>query len=307
MYIFFSLVCKEKHADGEPHLHAVISLERRVDITDSRKLDEIAGSHGNYRVVRSLVAAKKYCEKDGVYYVVGHLKQGAVKDRVTDVIALRIKEDGASYATIANDFPGFALLHGNLIKSFVAEQTRSQCLNRSLKKSWSPIDVQTSWPKSWRQIATWLNANMDCVRPPRKKQLYLWGPSRTSKSSLLKWLSSFFTVFEIPKLNGFVDGFADDYEVLYFDEFAGQHPLSWLNRFVEGYSVELNVKGGSVTKKKNHPVIIVSNASLQHWYRAQLESILQPLLNRFLSVEVGTYCPWDLDLQVVDEPCYDLV
>lgn len=49
--ILFIAASRETHQDGEPHLHAYVELERKVDIRDPRRLD-INGAHGNYRSAR---------------------------------------------------------------------------------------------------------------------------------------------------------------------------------------------------------------------------------------------------------------
>lgn len=62
-------ICEEKHESGDPHIHAWLKFEKRVnahhagyyDLTDSQ------GKvwHGNYAAARSDVKCRKYCEKEG--------------------------------------------------------------------------------------------------------------------------------------------------------------------------------------------------------------------------------------------------
>lgn len=51
-----SYVCisREAHADGSPHLHVLISWNRKVDVKNSDIFDELAGKHGNYQSVRNV-------------------------------------------------------------------------------------------------------------------------------------------------------------------------------------------------------------------------------------------------------------
>ena len=50
----FIVVAEEEHKTGDPHLHAVIQFEKRVDMKDCMPmLDALTGKHGNYQNVRS--------------------------------------------------------------------------------------------------------------------------------------------------------------------------------------------------------------------------------------------------------------
>lgn len=83
----FAIVAQELHKDGKEHLHAVISLAKRIDWTNMKKLDQVAGGkHGNYQTCRSLIASVKYVVKDGRYVAHGvnvetFLKQAKMKKR----------------------------------------------------------------------------------------------------------------------------------------------------------------------------------------------------------------------------------
>ena len=57
------VICEETHADGEPHLHAFLKLDRRVNFKAS--MFDVAGYHGNYQVAKSWRAVQAYVKKDG--------------------------------------------------------------------------------------------------------------------------------------------------------------------------------------------------------------------------------------------------
>ena len=59
------VIAEEKHADGEPHLHAFLKLDRRVNFKAS--MFDVAGYHGNYQPAKSWRAVQEYCKKDGNY------------------------------------------------------------------------------------------------------------------------------------------------------------------------------------------------------------------------------------------------
>jgi len=59
------VVCRELHKDDQPHAHAFIKYERKVE-WGARKWD-IDDHHGDYQQAKSWTAAAKYCQKDGNY------------------------------------------------------------------------------------------------------------------------------------------------------------------------------------------------------------------------------------------------
>ncbi|AKV62302.1 putative replication initiation protein [Lytechinus variegatus variable sea urchin associated circular virus] len=59
----YLLVAEEKHADGTPHLHALLCLARRRDIRDPRHFD-CQGYHCNITSTRSIARCIDYCKKD---------------------------------------------------------------------------------------------------------------------------------------------------------------------------------------------------------------------------------------------------
>ena len=61
----FIVVAEEEHKTGDPHLHAVIQFEKRVDMKDCMPmLDALTGKHGNYQNVRSAKRVLKYVCKE---------------------------------------------------------------------------------------------------------------------------------------------------------------------------------------------------------------------------------------------------
>lgn len=62
----YTLVARELHADGRPHLHAAVRCSLPCRIRSCRILD-IAGNHPNIQPARKWSAWIQYCKKDGKY------------------------------------------------------------------------------------------------------------------------------------------------------------------------------------------------------------------------------------------------
>lgn len=60
------IVARELHEDGNPHIHAWILLDKKVNIGDPTIFD-IDGSHPNMQGAKSNIAVMKYVTKDGDY------------------------------------------------------------------------------------------------------------------------------------------------------------------------------------------------------------------------------------------------
>ena len=59
------VVASELHQDGNPHLHAFLKLDHRVNFKAS--MFDVAGYHGEYQVAKSWRAVQAYVKKDGDY------------------------------------------------------------------------------------------------------------------------------------------------------------------------------------------------------------------------------------------------
>lgn len=57
------IVAKEKHQDGNPHIHVFLELDKQCSIATPDFLD-LWGNHGNYQAVRSAKAVYEYCTKE---------------------------------------------------------------------------------------------------------------------------------------------------------------------------------------------------------------------------------------------------
>lgn len=68
--ILWARVCREKHDDGNPHLHAVLKFTKRVQSRQARIFD-VKGYHPNIQSVRSIKKSLDYVAKDGEFTDIG--------------------------------------------------------------------------------------------------------------------------------------------------------------------------------------------------------------------------------------------
>lgn len=60
-----AIVCREKHTDGNTHLHGVVELKRKIDQSRGETFFDIGEYHGNYQATRSWKNCVEYVRKDG--------------------------------------------------------------------------------------------------------------------------------------------------------------------------------------------------------------------------------------------------
>lgn len=106
----------------------------------------------------------------------------------------------------------------------------------------------------------------------------------------------YFRGWRIPDDKDWCDGYSDKYDWAYFDEFRGQKKVNWLNSFTDGSPVPLNVRNSRpYIKRKNLPVIICSNMSIQGIFHNVNPLLLAALESRF--IEIRTTEDENIDIQ----------
>lgn len=94
----------------------------------------------------------------------------------------------------------------------------------------------------------------------------------------------------------FYDYYDDEtFDLVCLDEFKGQKTMQFLNCFLQGGDMFLKKKGSQYHKRKNIPVIILSNWSLDDCYRGDCSSI------RSRVTEITLTQPIDLDNIIFEE------
>ncbi len=64
-----------------------------------------------------------------------------------------------------------------------------------------------------------------------------------------------------------LDDYEDsDYDLLVMDEFKGQKSITWMNGFTQGGEFPIHKRYCGTIKKKNLPIIVLSNYSVEEAY-----------------------------------------
>jgi len=178
---------------------------------------------------------------------------------------------GACLEEIVNLDPGYFLQNKRKIEEFHAYSTVRRT-NESLKTWPSPLVYQGLDP-STSQVIEWLKSNIKQRRPFRATQLFISGPTRHFKTTMVEFLKLYLRVYDIPKGEDFYDLWENSsYDLAMMDEFKGNKTIQWMNEFLQGSVMNLRQKGKQTLKTMNIPVIILANYPLHQLYRKIAEN-----------------------------------
>lgn len=242
-------ICEERHLDGSPHVHAVITLSDRLHTTNARCFD-LGLWHPNIKVLKKkkdLEEARNYVRKDGKF--------------ITNFQELIGKRLALAQAILSE---------GRITKKLIFERPEVIFLNYS-------------------SISQWLNHCKKPIEtvPPELKRRHLWltGPSNCGKTYFLRaYLSLYTNTSEIPDNQDHRD-FTEATEVCWVDEYRGQHTVQYLNKLCDG-NTQLNTKGGS-TRIAYPTVIVCSNFTIRETYPKIQDKIYETLTNRFQQYDLS--------------------
>jgi len=189
------VIGRERHQDGNYHLHIAMWLVDQFDTSDPSYLDFLGGQHGNYQSMRNPRRCVKYCAKDGIVLASGidveqYLADSSAKRGVQFTTHAKSLSNGKRLRDINEADPGFVLQHLSKIRAYESFVQAQQ----------NPSEMR-DWPEDWNVaglnrsedlIVTWLLANVigNPVRVFGLPQLYLFGGTRKGKSSLMMKLDA---------------------------------------------------------------------------------------------------------------------
>jgi len=63
------IACLELHQDGEPHVHAAVEFERKINSNNGGRFFDLEDAHPNIQTARNWAACVNYCQKEGTLEV----------------------------------------------------------------------------------------------------------------------------------------------------------------------------------------------------------------------------------------------
>lgn len=291
--VIWVLIVQEHHQDGGLHAHIAVRFRERLNIKRPSFFDPVGGQHGNYQTIKSVPKTLAYLRKfDTEPLTDGEVPSSAKSGRttgVTDEIATAVQA-GTSFRTLTETWPGFCMMNKRKIQEFEAFCSSAP---PAPKSPWTGMWTSTHSVMT-REIVTWCQLNLSHPTPPRPfgaRQLYIHGPTLHNKTSFARRLEEFFRVYWVPTEENFDDFYSDsDFDLIVFDEYRGQRPVSSLNLWLDGSNVVFRKKGCQGAKRDNKPFIILSNAPLERWHNNDID--LETLSRRLTKIQLSS--PIDL-------------
>lgn len=290
-----AIVAEEKHQNGDPHLHAFVSLSEPYRCRSNQELDALAGQHGNYQAARSPRQVIRYVTKGGNY-----LLHGKDQEWLSSYL------EGKSSATSEVHS---ALLKGVPLKQVIRENPWTLRCVRQLEAALPYLQTSTRAEKDWvsclpgigspteheAELCTWFNTNVGTGknrkhRPIRTPQLWIQGPPGCGKTSLIQRLQRMLSIYLISD-EEFQSTWNDDvYDLAVLDEYnTARKTITFLNRWLDGSMMPLAKKGGQTVKKQNVPTVILSNHSPREVYHKIADShpvVLEALCQRLQIITI---------------------
>jgi len=308
--LLWAVVATEAHKDGTPHLHAICQFKNDgVDIKDANPLlDSITGKHGNYQSARSPKKVLRYVIKDNNYLTFGDVPDFTEKPKVFAQLANCLLE-GGTFADCIKIDAGQSMLNKRKLEDFEGYCKRVKSVESLLV--WRPIVYDGNTPEL-HLLTDWLNRNIKTRRSFREPQLYLSGPPLIGKTTLLMQLSRFLRIYNIPMDEDYYDDWDDgSYDLAVMDEYKGNKPVQWLNRWLDGSMMPLKKKGSQYLKRANVATLILSNFTLEECYRAAMERSahflvgLEALRTRLICIHLSERFNLMPDIAVLPPPATD--
>lgn len=187
-------------------------------------------------------------------------RQKEKKVAKTDALVDALKAGVSDRELLDGDLRGAFLLHGRRCAEVRSIFALSSAV--SVLEPWRPIPVFLGEDANVIALANWLNGNCDPLVPRalRQEQLWLWGPTRIGKSSLIVWLKKFHIVYDLSTDEDYLDDFGESHSLISVDE-SFSLKLTTLNHMIDGTDFRMKQKGRQFLKRKNVPVIFTSNLS----------------------------------------------
>lgn len=183
-----AVFAREKHQDGEWHVHAAIKFCRKINVRSARVFD-FNGRHPNFRSCRSFPAACRYCRKEATgqdLLEVGVDDTGERRRTPNSVYAEAISSPSFDEARdiVREGAPRDFILYGDRIDS------RLRSLYAPTVAPYVPEFPRESFVNVPERANEWANQYLAGEFQGRPKSLLLVGPSRLGKTEWARSLGA---------------------------------------------------------------------------------------------------------------------
>ena len=284
-------IALEHHASGVPHLDILLvydkSIKRQLtdfdylykhgDVTTYRKLNNAIIDYGKKEDKQSLsnfpentqqVIQIQDLKKDPYLYLQKEMLNDPLKFNIQEYvrkhnldpyitnwssIKTKLKDMQVAAANLSlRNKPGFRLITPELIRDTLSD---------------SEYVIYRRSQGIYDQVIAKLNevVKYKFERPFKSKQLLLVGPPDTGKTSLIRQIQKHCAVYHMDVSNWFPAYRDQVYGVIAWNQFKlkGGMTHTDLLKFLEGYPMDLEYKGGSSLRRDNQLIIMTSNMTLQ--------------------------------------------
>lgn len=251
------ITCRETHADGGVHYHAVLRFNTRQDFRDERRFDW-QGHHPNIASVAAPKKAVQYVAKDGDYINHGFTIEAQQED-VFQVLNEEIQQGTNATEVIRNTIArtgsrGLRLY--NQIAAYTDRMMRPSAKHQPLKQY--PRDFRILDPLLLGYITSFINDfQQGSGERGNRKSLWIHGPSRLGKTVLARSLGTHWYMGGGWNVKNFDDdadyGVLDDltWDQLKYN-YKGLLGLQLDVVVTDKYQKKSNIRGG-------RPVIVLTN------------------------------------------------
>jgi len=295
------IVAQERHTATEGlHLHAFVKCDQSITVRDTHFFDLIDNGKtftAHIEVVKCSPAYIKYITKSDKdpartlgfqidkYLEAKENKKVSVSSKIVEAV-----RNGATLRDVRNNFGSFMLLHQKQVAEFITK-TRDDVRLHEATLKWKKVlrfDGVMNHSFTNAQIAGWLNDHLLQQHKFRGMNLWVKGPTKCGKTSLVQRLIELgCQVFTVNNETEFFDGINDDTQLIVFDEFKAQKKITTMNGLCDGHNCRLNIKGGTYEITRPIPVLILSNFTCQEAYHKSDQEHLKTLLGRFIHLVIN--------------------
>ena len=300
------IICQQTYADGQPHLHAILIYQYRLNIRNPHYFD-VLGIHPHFEPMRNMQAALQYVQKQDPVVLTDlnlqvQIRKAKMKDSRTIFQHLyqQMKKDPFNfhaYTYIQKHRTAEQVYRTGYMKAIhlLKHVQKAHCnqllhtkpgfklITKALIRSrLTPSELKTynSW-SGYQKIVNHLNTmtTLRGRRPQKTMNLLITGAPNSGKSALV-WqrnpepgrmsLLQHCSVYPMGMKGWFPDYESDTYHCIYWNQAKlTSYPYDVILELLDGNPVTLPAKGGGHKKIDNPLVIATSNMTLDQLIKAK--------------------------------------